>query len=213
MNTVPAEPPVAAVVSPHEQGYAKDTLPVRAEPRAEGGEGGAGEVLQSAMQTEEISTEMLQGERAKVRSLIGLFFKRLLREQGEFLEGRPEAERTSKEGRLAAAVHCQAKDHIKILLRLLRKDALEEDVFYRLTEICGFLQQRNYVRANDAYLRLAIGNAPWPIGVTAVGIHERSAQEKITSAQVARKPRPPIQRLDPRQTCSTTRRRASGYRR
>jgi hypothetical protein len=28
--------------------------------------------------------------------------------------------------------------------------------------------------------RLAIGNAPWPIGVTSVGIHERSAREKIS---------------------------------
>eukprot|EP00983_Pelagomonas_calceolata_P014596 463696-Pelagomonas_calceolata.AAC.7 len=34
--------------------------------------------------------------------------------------------------------------------------------------------------ANDIYLRLAIGNAPWPIGVTSVGIHERSAREKIS---------------------------------
>ena len=35
-------------------------------------------------------------------------------------------------------------------------------------------------QANDIYLKLAIGNAPWPIGVTSVGIHERSAREKIS---------------------------------
>jgi hypothetical protein len=29
------------------------------------------------------------------------------------------------------------------------------------------------------YVGLAIGNAPWPIGVTSIGIHERSAREKI----------------------------------
>ena len=34
---------------------------------------------------------------------------------------------------------------------------------------------------------MAVGNAPWPIGVTMVGIHERSAREKIFSNQVARK--------------------------
>lgn len=28
------------------------------------------------------------------------------------------------------------------------------------------MQNRNYLYANDIYLRLAIGNAPWPIGVT-----------------------------------------------
>lgn len=65
------------------------------------------------------------------------------------------------------------------------------------------MQMRQYQRANDAYLRLSIGNAPWPIGVTMVGwvyhtchsiiqhtdsvdsIHERSAREKIQSDQVA----------------------------
>lgn len=42
------------------------------------------------------------------------------------------------------------------------------------------IRERNYLAANDVYLRLAIGNAPWPIGVTSVGIHERSAREKIS---------------------------------
>jgi hypothetical protein len=42
------------------------------------------------------------------------------------------------------------------------------------------MRDRNYMEANDVYLRLAIGNAPWPIGVTSVGIHERSAREKIS---------------------------------
>lgn len=42
------------------------------------------------------------------------------------------------------------------------------------------MRDRNYLYANDFYLRLAIGNAAWPIGVTSVGIHERSAREKIS---------------------------------
>jgi len=54
-----------------------------------------------------------------------------------------------------------------------------------VTEITHYMQKREYMNANDAYLRLSIGNAPWPIGVTMVGIHERSAREKIFSAQVA----------------------------
>lgn len=41
------------------------------------------------------------------------------------------------------------------------------------------MQKRQYQKANDAYLRLSIGNAAWPIGVTSVGIHERSSREKI----------------------------------
>lgn len=38
----------------------------------------------------------------------------------------------------------------------------------------------------DQYInKIAIGNAPWPIGVTMVGIHERSAREKIHTNSVA----------------------------
>lgn len=39
----------------------------------------------------------------------------------------------------------------------------------RIAEIVHYMQKREYQRANDAYLRLSIGNAPWPIGVTMVG--------------------------------------------
>ena len=39
----------------------------------------------------------------------------------------------------------------------------------RMAEIVHYMQKRQYQRANDSYLRLSIGNAPWPIGVTMVG--------------------------------------------
>ena len=39
----------------------------------------------------------------------------------------------------------------------------------RIAEIVHYMQKRQYQKANDAYLRLSIGNAPWPIGVTMVG--------------------------------------------
>lgn len=42
-----------------------------------------------------------------------------------------------------------------------------------------------FIQANDAYLQMAIGNAPWPIGVTMVGIHARTGREKIFSKHVA----------------------------
>ena len=48
---------------------------------------------------------------------------------------------------------------------------------------------QNYIslnfQANDAYLEMAIGNAPWPIGVTMVGIHARTGREKIFARNVA----------------------------
>jgi pre-mRNA-splicing factor 18 len=39
--------------------------------------------------------------------------------------------------------------------------------------------------AMDQYIKLAIGNTPWPIGVTMVGIHKHSACEKIYTNSVA----------------------------
>lgn len=43
------------------------------------------------------------------------------------------------------------------------------DMLARIAEIVHYMQKRQYQRANDSYLRLSIGNAPWPIGVTMVG--------------------------------------------
>lgn len=68
---------------------------------------------------------------------------------------------------------------------LLQEQNIPDSVIEHLMEIVGFLQTKQYVKANDAYIRLSIGNAPWPIGVTMVCIHERSARERIHSNQVA----------------------------
>lgn len=52
-------------------------------------------------------------------------------------------------------------------------------------EIVQNLKEKDFLKANDCYYRMAIGNSPWPIGVTCVGIHERSAREKIAADQTA----------------------------
>ena len=44
---------------------------------------------------------------------------------------------------------------------------------------------KEHARAYEKYLELAIGNAPWPMGVTMVGIHERSGRTRIFTSQVA----------------------------
>jgi pre-mRNA-splicing factor 18 len=37
----------------------------------------------------------------------------------------------------------------------------------------------NDILANERYMEMAIGNAPWPIGVTNAGIHARPGRERI----------------------------------
>jgi pre-mRNA-splicing factor 18 len=46
--------------------------------------------------------------------------------------------------------------------------------------IVKFCEDREYAKAGDQYIQMAIGNAPWPIGVTSVGIHDRAARNKIS---------------------------------
>ena len=65
--------------------------------------------------------------------------------------------------------------------------ALPDDILDSLTEIFLELIDRNYIKANEHFLEMAIGNAPWPIGATMVGIHARPGRERISSKKVARK--------------------------
>ncbi|PWA76203.1 hypothetical protein CTI12_AA233550 [Artemisia annua] len=62
---------------------------------------------------------------------------------------------------------------------------LPDDIRQALMLVVNCCMKRDYLAAMDHYIRMAIGNAPWPIGVTMVGIHERSAREKIYTNSVA----------------------------
>lgn len=62
---------------------------------------------------------------------------------------------------------------------------LQDDIRQALMVVVRCCMKRDYLAAMDQYIKLAIGNAPWPIGVTMVGIHERSAREKIYTNSVA----------------------------
>jgi pre-mRNA-splicing factor 18 len=65
------------------------------------------------------------------------------------------------------------------LFRKFENGELDDSILGPIVEIVKAAQGRRYVDANDGYLRLSIGKAAWPIGVTMVGIHERSAREKL----------------------------------
>jgi len=62
-----------------------------------------------------------------------------------------------------------------------RTKIVPEDILNACVKIVTCLQEKNYIEANNAYYRMAIGNDPWPMGVTNVSIHERSSQEKIAT--------------------------------
>ena len=54
-----------------------------------------------------------------------------------------------------------------------------------LVEMIDFCEAGEFVKANDAYILVAIGNSAWPIGVTSVGIHTRTARENVEQKNVA----------------------------
>lgn len=138
------------------------------------------------MHIEIVSLAMLKKEPEKTRSTIYEFFKKLVKEWGRHLDEQALTGIDPSQSRLNLLLHKQSKEHLHGFFKMLKKDQLQPDVLENITKIVHHMQSREYVSANDAYLRLAIGNAPWPIGVTAVSIHERSAQERISTSQTAR---------------------------
>lgn len=117
----------------------------------------------------------------RVRSTI----KALLNRWAAELAALPESDRRTYKVRAEYATCEQTVDHLRPLLRQLRKRTVARNILRALEEIFDHVAAREYVRANDRYLRLAIGNAPWPMGATMVGIHARSAREKIGEGKVA----------------------------
>lgn len=109
------------------------------------------------------------------------YFTLLLTEWAIKLSERTAEVKESSSGRAATNAMSQATQHLKPLYQKLETGTIEPDILRPLVEIVHAAQQRRYVDANDAYLRLSIGKAAWPIGVTMVGIHERSAREKLSS--------------------------------
>ena len=84
-------------------------------------------------------------------------------------------------GRQSAANVRLCAEHLKPLFKKCRKRALPADVERALFLVVKRMKARDYRAAADAYVGVAIGNAAWPIGVTMVGIHERSARTKINA--------------------------------
>jgi pre-mRNA-splicing factor 18 len=75
--------------------------------------------------------------------------------------------------------------YLKPLLKLLKKNSLSDDIRDSLSNMVKYIMHKDYILANEKYMEMAIGNAPWPIGVTNAGIHARPGRERIYSKHVA----------------------------
>lgn len=112
------------------------------------------------------------------------WFNLVLKEWAIALASRSEETKQTFTGKAASNSMVSAINDLKPLFRRLEKinkdpEKLPPDLLDPIAEIVYRAQKRQYVKANDGYLQLSIGKAAWPIGVTMVGIHERSAREKL----------------------------------
>jgi pre-mRNA-splicing factor 18 len=108
-----------------------------------------------------------------------------LEDWGRQLNERDINFKRSTQGKLDSAKHRQTQAYLDPLFKALHSKNTMSDILKHLSNICLFLTQREYVKANSVYLEMSIGNAPWPIGVTMVGIHARTGREKIFSQSIA----------------------------
>ena len=110
-------------------------------------------------------------------------FKRLLKEWAMDIEGTKFETSAQKRQQVA---NCElTKTHMKPLFKKMKKRDLPNDIERALFLVFEAMKARDYKRATDAYVGVAIGNAAWPIGVTSVGIHDRSARERISATTQA----------------------------
>ncbi|KAF1332731.1 Pre-mrna-splicing factor 18, partial [Globisporangium splendens] len=139
----------------------------------------------SSAQTAAKSNTTDGDEESDEDKLVYRFFKTMLQSWERDLANRPDHVKRTAQGKIAMKTMKQCKDYIRPLFKLCKQRQVPPDILPNLVEIVKFCKQGEFVMANDAYIKLAIGNAAWPIGVTMVGIHERTGREKINSNKQA----------------------------
>jgi hypothetical protein len=77
--------------------------------------------------------------------------------------------------------------HVQPLIELCEKYRLNKEILKCLYHASHFALNRDYVKATDHYMQIAIGNNPWPIGVTMVGVQERAGRSRIFTHVIKRK--------------------------
>ncbi|KAK9845235.1 hypothetical protein WJX81_000654 [Elliptochloris bilobata] len=136
------------------------------------------ETTAAFMRAAEALKEKREEEAMCVEDRIYKYLMRWFAEWGRDLDTRPDDVKASQSGHQMDLVYAQTEQYMKPLWKDLRRRDMPPKLVAGLYMIFQAVQQRNYLQAYDIYVRLAIGKSPWPIGVTSVGIHERSARDR-----------------------------------
>lgn len=129
--------------------------------------------------------ELTQEEMNDKPKRIYRYFKNLIKQWEEDLSNRPDEVKRTAAGKNETKTLKQCKDYIRPLFQSCKRRELEEDLQSHLFKIVNYCDEGEFVKAHDSYMDVAIGRAAWPIGVTQVGIHNRSGRARIESSNVA----------------------------
>mmetsp|Transcript_21467 Transcript_21467/g.59063 ORF Transcript_21467/g.59063 Transcript_21467/m.59063 type:complete len:374 (-) Transcript_21467:449-1570(-) len=117
--------------------------------------------------------------------IVSRHFKRLVKMWEEEIASKDEATAGTAAAKREAATFQQCRRHMKPFFRQLKSRTMPLDILNTMTNITQHMSNRDYVKAHDAYILCAIGNAPWPMGITGTGVHERQGRQHIREAKVA----------------------------
>ena len=112
-------------------------------------------------------------------------FRRCLKAWELTLASRDRADKETPQGLQDTGYFTQTSAFTQPLFAALKQRTLPGDILIPLAEICHCIHAREYRTASEWYMKLSIGNAAWPMGVTSVGIHERAATNNIYCGKVA----------------------------
>eukprot|EP01012_Entosiphon_sulcatum_P031908 TRINITY_DN4062_c0_g1_i1.p1 TRINITY_DN4062_c0_g1~~TRINITY_DN4062_c0_g1_i1.p1 ORF type:complete len:358 (+),score=85.91 TRINITY_DN4062_c0_g1_i1:44-1117(+) len=145
----------------------------------------AQELLQKQEEFRQLKLKLADKEHLSREEHVVLFLEHIFKAWEIDLQSKPFVDRHSALGQRDMAFFKQTASFVEPLMEALRQKVRLGGILEPLMLIVESLQQREYVRANETYITLSIGKAAWPMGVTSVGIHERSSRDRIEWGKTA----------------------------
>jgi len=133
----------------------------------------------------DMDAELGKGNVGRDCEIVLSFLNFLIQKWAVELNARPEDVKRSAQGKFVSATYSQTIDYLRPLTGKLKNKTIPSDIRDHLVNITKCMIERDYIQAHNHYMEMAIGNAPWPVGVTASGIHKRPGTEKLYTRNVA----------------------------
>merc|ERR1711924_588592 len=108
---------------------------------------------------------------------------------GEDLQARDADQKKTAAAKAESLQYKQSKQYLKPLLKSLKSKAGEipEAVVARLLEIVQCCDARDYAKANDIYIALAMGQSGMAVGATALQVKEQGGVTGCLNDETTRK--------------------------